>query len=185
MSSTNAPFGLKPLSHPSGVIRHKDGSIASGYATAIYKNSPVKEASDGTIQAAAVNDRFVGAFVGCEFTDTARNRRYVQNNWPASTVSPDAVCYYTADPDTLYAIQANGSIPATAVGEQADFAAVTGNSVTGISTATISSTTSTTAATLAVDGLVRTQDNAWGDSFTVVRVRIAKHQYVASASAGY
>ncbi len=183
MSATNAPFGLKPISHPLGPVPSKDGTIASGYATAIFKNSPVKEVADGSIQAAAVNDRFVGAFIGCEYT--SGGRRFVQNNWVASTVSTDVVCYYTHDPITIYAIQANGSLAATCVGEQADFAAVTGNASTGISTATISTSTSTTAATLAVHALHKTQDNAWGDAFTVVQVRIAKHQYVASTTAGY
>lgn len=182
MSSTNAPFGLKPVYHPSGVIRQKDGTIASGYATALFKNSPVKMGTDGNIQAAAAGDRFVGAFVGCEFTSAGR--RYIQNNWVASTVSADAVCYYTFDPDTIYAVQAAGSLAQSTVGESADFAAVTGNAATGISTATISATTSAvTIAQLVVDSLHPVQDNAWGDSFTVVRVRIGKHQYTASPAA--
>lgn len=182
MSSTNAPFGLKPAYHPSGVIRQKDGTIASGYATAIFKNSPVKMGTDGNIQAAAAGDRFVGAFVGCEYTSAGK--RWIANNWPASTVSADAVCYYTADPDILYSIQASGSLAQSTVGESADFAAVTGNAATGYSTATISATTSSsTIAQLVVDQLYKAQDNAWGDAYTVVLVRIGKHQYSASPAA--
>lgn len=182
MTSTAAPFGLKPVFHPSGVIRQKDGVIASGYATAIFKGSPVKEGTDGSIQAAAVGDRLVGAFVGCEYT--ANGRRNIANYWPASTVSADAVCYYTADADIVYAVQCAGTVPATAVGEHADFAAVTGSTSTGLSTASMSATIATTTAQLAIHGLHKLQDNAWGDSYTVVLVRIAEHQYTASP-AGY
>jgi len=51
MSSTNAPFGLRPAYHPSGLDRATalaDG-ILSTYSTDILKGQPVKLATSGVI----------------------------------------------------------------------------------------------------------------------------------------
>ena len=68
MSSTNAPFGLRPAFHPSGLDRAQAlaGGIASGYGSAILKGQPVKYVTGGTIQPAAAGDAFAGAFAGVE-----------------------------------------------------------------------------------------------------------------------
>ena len=68
MSSTNAPFGLRPSFHPSGLDRAvalADG-ILSGYTSDILKGQPVKMATTGVLQAAAAGDAFLGAFAGFE-----------------------------------------------------------------------------------------------------------------------
>ena len=86
MSATNAPFGLRPAYHPSGLDRATalaDG-ILSTYSTSILKGQPVKLDTSGVIQVAAAGDAFLGAFSGVEWTDTTGRRR-VSNYWPAST----------------------------------------------------------------------------------------------------
>ena len=93
MSSTNAPFGLRPAYHPSGLDRATalaDG-IASAYSTAILKGQPVKMDTSGTIVVAAAGDAFLGAFSGVEWTDTTGRRR-VSNYWPASTAYQTGSC---------------------------------------------------------------------------------------------
>ena len=58
MSATNAPFGLRPAFHPSGLDRATalvDG-ITSGYGSAILKGQPVKYVTGGVIQPAAAGD---------------------------------------------------------------------------------------------------------------------------------
>jgi hypothetical protein len=70
MSTTSAPFGLVPAFHPSGTLRPAVYSIATGYATGILANQPVKLHTDGTIQAAAVGERFIGTFQGVTYTGT-------------------------------------------------------------------------------------------------------------------
>ncbi len=97
MSATNAPFGLRPAFHPSGLDRATalvDG-ITSGYGSAILKGQPVKYVTGGVIQPAAAGDAFVGAFAGVEFTDTTGRHR-VSNNWPASTAYQTGSCTATS-----------------------------------------------------------------------------------------
>ena len=118
MSATSAPFGLRAVYSPSGVVRPAAYTITSGYATTIYSNQPVKivpsSTGEGTIAAAAVGDRFIGTFCGVEFTDTDGRRR-VSNNWTASTSATDIVCYVTPDPTIVYEIQSNAALTVAAI----------------------------------------------------------------------
>jgi hypothetical protein len=180
MSSVNAPFGLRPAKHPSGVIRQESGTIASAYAANIFTGQPVKVGTDGTIQAAAVGDFFVGSFQGCEYTP-ANGRRVVSNFWPANTVATEIVAYFTSDPEIVYEIQADGSIDRSEVGQQADFTNIAASNGLGMSTATMNATTSAaTAGQLAVVGFGAEITNLPGDAFTIVQVKIAEHQYAAA-----
>lgn len=182
MSSVNAPFGLRPAKHPSGVIRQEAGTIASAYAADIYTGQPVKMGTDGTIQAAAIGDAFLGSFQGCEYTP-ATGRRVVSNFWPANTVATQIVAYYTSDPEIIYEIQADGPITQTEVGQQADFTAIASSNGLGMSTATMNATTSaSTPGQLAVLGFSSDINNTPGDAFTVVQVKIAKQQFSAAVS---
>ena len=49
MSSTSAPFGLRPAFHPSGLDRAQAlaNGIVSGYASNILKGQPVKYNASG------------------------------------------------------------------------------------------------------------------------------------------
>ena len=93
MSSTNAPFGLRPAFHPSGLDRAQAlaGGIASAYSVDILKGQPVKLNTSGVIVVAAAGDSFQGAFAGVEFTDTTGRRR-VSNSWPANTAYQTGSC---------------------------------------------------------------------------------------------
>lgn len=182
MSSVNAPFGLRPAKHPSGVIRQEAGTIASAYAADIYTGQPVKMGTDGTIQAAAIGDAFLGSFQGCEYTP-ATGRRVVSNFWPANTVATQIVAYFTSDPEIIYEIQADGPVTQTEVGQQADFTAIASSNGLGMSTATMNATTSaSTPGQLAVLGFSSDINNIPGDAFTVVQVKIAKQQFSAAVS---
>ena len=98
MSSTDAPFGLRPAFHPNGVIRPVAMTIESGYNANILQFQPVKIGASGTIEAAAATEAaIVGTFMGVEFTDTDGRRR-VSNKWTASTSGTDIVAYVTTDP---------------------------------------------------------------------------------------
>lgn len=185
MSTTSQPFGLRPAFSPSGVVRPTAYSIASGYAANILHNQPVKIGTDGTVQAAAIGDRFIGTFQGVEFTDSDGRRR-VSNKWTASTAASDIVAYVTLDPTIVYEIQANGSIAVTDIGKQADFTAITaGSTVTGLSALMLDTATLTDSgnASLRIIGLSPGPDNAFGDNFTIVEVQVAEHQNVADRAA--
>lgn len=189
MSSTNAPFGLRPSFHPSGLDRAvalADG-ILSGYSSNILKGQPVKLDTSGVIQAAAAGDAFLGAFAGVEWTDTTGRRR-VSNYWPANTAYTTGSCvaYYYQDPAIVYDIQADGSLAQTTLGAQSDFSnATAGSSTTGLSQCTISTSvvSAGSSAQLKIVGLTPGVDNAWGDAYTVVQVQVNESQFNASVNA--
>ena len=185
MSTISQPFGLRPSYSPSGVVRPTAYSIATGYSANILQNQPVKIGTDGTIQAAAIGDRFIGTFQGVEFTDSDGRRR-VSNKWTASTAATDIIAYVTLDPSIVYEIQANGSIAVTDIGKQADFTTITaGSTVTGLSALMLDTATLTDSgnASLRIIDLAPGPNNAFGDSYTVVQVQIAEHQNVADRAA--
>lgn len=183
MSATSAPFGLRAANHPSGVIRPVAMTIASAYASDILQNQPVKIHTDGTIQAAAIGNRFIGVFQGAEWTDTDGKRR-VSNKWSANTVGTDIVCYVTRDPLTTYEIQSNAALNVLNIGEQYDFTTITaGSAVTGLSQLMLDVASTAANASMQVVGLSPAPDNAWGDTYVIVQVRISEHQLVADVAA--
>ncbi len=183
MSSTSAPFGLRPAYHPSGVTRPTAGVILTGYASGILQNQPVKIASDGAINAAAIGDRFVGTFQGVEYDDTL-GRHVVSNQWVASTSATNIVAYFTRDSEIIYEIQSNAALNLTDIGKQYDFTTITaGSTVTGLSALMLDVASSATNASLQVLGLAPFIDNAWGDTYVIARVRISEHQLVANIAA--
>lgn len=185
MSTTSQPFGLRPAYSPSGVLRPTAYSIATGYSSNILQNQPVKIGTDGTVQAAAIGDRFIGTFQGVEFTDSDGRRR-VSNKWTASQAGTDIVAYVTLDPTIVYEIQANGTIAKTDIGSQADFTTITaGSTVTGLSALMLDTATLTNSgnASVRIIDLAPGPDNAFGDAYTIVQVQISEHQNVADRAA--
>lgn len=179
MSTVNAPYGFRPVSHPSGTIRIDsipDG-IASAYGTAIYENTPVKLVTSGTITVAAAGENVLGVFCGCEFE--ASGKRFIQNYWPASQAYTAGTCVakFTRDREIVYEVQGSGSFAQTAIGDCVDLDATTGNTTTGISTGTVGAVQGGTAQ-FQVLGLAPYSDNAWGDTYTQVRVKIYEYQSV-------
>ena len=190
MSATNAPFGLRPAYHPSGLDRATalaDG-ILSTYSSNILKGQPVKMATTGVIQVAAAGDAFLGAFSGVEWTDTTGRRR-VSNYWPASTAYQTGSCiaYYYDDPNIVYEIQGDGSMTQNMVGAESDLSNTTdGSTTTGLSQCTISTSVvaAGSSAQMRIINLAPYPGNAWGDSYTIVRATVAEHQYAQIASGG-
>lgn len=188
MSSVASPFGLRPAQHPSGCVRQRAGTIASGYANNIYQHAPIQidnseAAPSGTIELAAAGSPALGVFMGVEWT-SVDGRRQFSNRWIANTVGTDIVAYFTEDPEIIYEIQAAGSIAQAGIGRMYDWGTNdtnAGNTVTGISDVAMSTTPAAAAATagLRVIGINPGADNEPGDAFTVVQVKIAEHQYVA------
>jgi hypothetical protein len=187
MSATNAPFGLRPAFHPSGLDRAQAlaGGIPSAYNTDILKGQAVLYvAGSGVIEPVnATGDSLSGAFAGVEWTDTTGRRR-VSNYWPANTAYQTGSCvaYFYNDPNIVYEIQADGSVAQTSIGLDANlsnFAA--GSNVTGLSQATLSASILSTGVQgqVQVLDLAPYVDNAWGDAYTIVRVQVARRQIAA------
>jgi len=191
MSATNAPFGLRPAFHPSGLDRAQAlaGGIPSAYSSDILKGQAVLYvAGSGVIEPVnATGDALSGAFAGVEWTDTTGRRR-VSNYWPANTAYQTGSCvaYFYNDPNIVYEIQADGSVAQTSIGLDANlsnFAA--GSNVTGLSQATMVATPLSTGAQGQVQilDIAPYPDNNWGDAFTIVRVQVAR-RLIASVVPG-
>jgi hypothetical protein len=186
MPSVSAPFGFRVANHPSGIIRPRalNGGIASAYGSDIFSGMPVILNTNGTLTQGAGASDIVGVFAGCEYDPGGNGRRVYTPNWVASStyVAGSMVAYYHEDPDLVYEVQSSATLAATSVGDQADVTSVTaGSTVTGQSAAMFG-----TLVGAGVQGQFRILeladylDNAWGDSFVVVRVQIARHQFVSN-----
>jgi hypothetical protein len=202
MSSTSAPFGLRPAFHPSGLDRAQAlaNGIVSGYGTDILKGAPVRYNSTagtsvaaGTITNAAASGAWSGAFAGVEFTDTTGRRR-VSNYWPAGTTFQTGSCvaYFYNDNDIVYEIQTDATIAQTSLGGEYNFSAATGVTVTSGSNVTGLSSTCLGVSTAVANGaqgamrivdIAPYVDNNWGDNFVIVRVVNAQSQYFGSVTA--
>lgn len=182
MSSVASPFGLRPAQHPSGCIRQRAGSILSGYTTSIFQFSPVLIGTAGDIEVAAAGAAAIGVFLGVEWTATDGRRR-VGNQWEANTVGTEIVAYYSSDQNIIYEIQANATMDLTTMGEQFDWAALAGNTTTGLSSVALDVASTAANAGLRVVGLNPGSDNEWGDAFPIVQVQISEHQFTANVAA--
>lgn len=189
MSSVAAPYGMNPIRHINGKFlpppRAIVGGIASGYGSAIYYGSPVILNTNGTLTIGTTAADIIGVFAGCQFVPSATGLLTPQKNWVASAtyVTGTMVAYVWDDPGIIYQIQSNGSIAATAVGDQADFVNPgSGDATLGTSTAAISSTLAGAGvqAQLRIVGVGNNINNAWGDAYTEVEVMIARHQYISN-----
>ena len=192
MPTENAPFGFMPIRTRSGAKQPqyeiREGAIPSGYGTAMYTNQMIKLVTCGTIQPAAAGDRVLGTFAGCEFVDSDGRVR-VSSYWPASqtilTGTSVTVYYYSAQ-ETVYRVQADGTLAITSVGDQADLSNATdANTTAGLSQQTLSTTLAGAAgnAQFRILKLGEDVDNAWGDTYVIVDVEISEHQYTADVAA--
>lgn len=195
MPSTSAPFGLRPAFHPSGLDRAQalangiqavstSGNVSAGYATTILKGQPVKMNTAGYIEVAGAGDAFLGAFAGVEWTDSTGRRRG-SNYWPAneSFQVGSVVAYFYSDPNIVYEIQTDGTVAQSVIGGEADLSNTTaGSTTTGLSQATLSnSVAGSGTAQMRIIDIAPYPDNAWGDSFVIVRATIAEYQFAGAA----
>jgi hypothetical protein len=158
--------------------------MAASYATPIYKNSPVALVSN-LINIAAFQADFLGSFDGVTYTDVT-GKPTVANFWPgALTGAINITAWVWDDPLIVYDVQANGSIAANLQGRQIDLdsgSIASGSATSGLSTAMAASAilAATTQGQLQLVDYNMAPTNAAGDAFTVLQVRIARHQFVAN-----
>jgi len=187
MSATNAPYGLKAVFHPSGTIRTETFFPQSINASACYKGDPVK-LTGGTdvVSIATGSNAIIGVFDGCRYTDATGKPTY-SAYWPASLSGVTNIEWYViTDPMTVFEVQGAGSVAATAVGDSADLTIATGNANTGISGSYLATGSLSGAATVKqwrIMGLGGATDNAWGDTYTNVRVTIGQSQRFTETNA--
>jgi hypothetical protein len=191
MSSTSAPFGLRPAFHPSGLDRAQAlaGGIASAYSSNILKGQPVKyNPSAGNIIIATVGAIWSGAFAGVEWTDVG-GRRQISNFWPANTAYQTGSCvaYFYNDANIVYEIQSDATIAQTSIGNEYNFSNIAnGSTTTGLSQATLGVSTAVgngNPGDMRVVDIAPYQDNAWGDSYVIVRVVNSRSQFFGTVNA--
>lgn len=187
MSATNAPFGVRVVYHPSGVIRTRTlTGFSSIPSSAVYRGDLVKLTGDASIAAIiAANDAAYGVFDGCRYTDSTGRPTY-SPFWPASLSGVTNIEWYVIPFDPLMEceIQAGGSIANTAIGDSADVVIAAGNANTGVSGSYMNTTLKGAAAVgnFRILGAAPYADNAFGDSYTIVRVQIAKNQLLTEVN---
>jgi hypothetical protein len=192
MSATSAPFGLRPAFHPSGLDRAQAlaNGITSGYSSNILKGQPVLYSTGAgvIVPVTTTSQAWSGAFAGVSWTDTTGRFR-VSNYWPASTSYTTGSCtaYFYNDQNIVYEIQADGSMAQTTLGGEFNFTNLTaGSTTTGLSQCTLGASTSVGGGS---QGQMRVVDldpvpgNAWGDSYTIVRVVNSQSQFFGSVVA--
>ena len=74
MANTDSARGFWPVKHlTGGLIRANKHTIATGFATNIFKGDVVKLVAAGGIEDADAGDRVLGIFNGVEYTDASGN----------------------------------------------------------------------------------------------------------------
>ena len=172
MASTASPYGFKPVNEVGGLpYAGSTRSFAldpAGYGTNIFNGSLVyvattgylqlvtADGSDGTTNAFPAGTTLTGAvgvFVGCSYVN-AQGQTIFSQYYPANALN--AVAFVVDDPNTVFQVQADGSLTIAALGANVTLANAqstsTGSTTTGNSNVAISATTKTTTAPFRVIG---------------------------------
>lgn len=167
MANVNAPFGLKPYfgadgSSPTWGLNSRPRLIAYDNATKIYKGDPVKQLDTGYVAqwtASTAVSQMAGIFWGCEYPSGSTKQPYFNNYWPGADVASTGqvkafvIPVNTSTPPMFVVQTGNSNTTATAVtmaaiGQNADLAMGTGNTLSGQSGAYLDINTFGTTATL-------------------------------------
>ena len=195
MSATATPYGFKPVNEIGGLPyagSTRQIKIASGYASNIYYGSVVSIVAAGTIQVVTTNGDnstpfpagTIGVFVGCTYTNPSTKQLTFSQYWPTGTVASDAMAYVVDDYNTLFQVQADGSLAQTTLGSNAILAAVqstsTGSTTTGNSNTALSASVATTSGyAFRIVDFVESTTSTVGDAYTDVLVKFnpVAHSY--------
>jgi len=195
MSATATPYGFKPVNEIGGLPyagSTRQIKIASGYASNIYYGQVVSIVAAGTIQVVVTNGDnstpfpagTIGVFVGCTYTNPSTKQLTFSQYWPTGTVASDAMAYVVDDYNTLFQVQADGSLAQATLGSNAILAAVqstsTGSTTTGNSNTAISATTAVTSGyAFRIVDFVESTTSTVGDAYTDVLVKFnpVAHSY--------
>ena len=191
MSASAFPYGMIPITNY-GSGYNTQGfdtyTILDGYTTSIFYGDVVKIAADGTIQKDTGTSTLtpLGVFVGCRYINTSLGYVLDSQCWPASTTTGYTVyAKVVTYPWALYQIQANGSVPLSAIGDNAAIVQTAGNTTfpqKSQNSLNASSIQNTSSLPLRIVGLVESPNNAWGDAFTDVIVAFNNNQQFLTAT---
>ena len=195
MSATATPYGFKPVNEIGGLPyagSTRQIKIASGYASNIYYGQVVSIVAAGTIQVVTTNGDnstpfpagTIGVFVGCTYTNPSTKQLTFAQYFPTGTVASDAMAYVVDDYNTLFQVQADGSLAQATLGSNAILAAVqstsTGSTTTGNSNSALSASVATTSGyAFRIVDFVESTTSTVGDAYTDVLVKFnpVAHSY--------
>jgi hypothetical protein len=196
MSSTAAPFGLRPIGRlDNGSLEvFRQYPIASGYAANVAMGDIVQlvdggttttiQKQSGTGDATTALD-MVGVFVGCSYTDPNTNQVVYSQLWPTGTVASDAMAYVVDDPNVLFSIQADGAPTNTGdiYGKNALLVQTAPNTSLKISRVSLDISTLATTATFpirVIDYLGGDKGDEKGTDYPVLVCKFNNHQHTST-----
>jgi len=153
MSSTSAPFGLRPVGTTGGEYTggFRQYPILSSYSTRICYGDVVKLNDDGstvTIQKDTGTSAAtpIGIFLGCRFIDVSTSQLTFSQQW-SGAAHTEGMAYVADDPNILFAVQADGTVNDDDIGANVELEQTASSSTFGMSRVSIDiSTTAVTAA---------------------------------------
>ena len=196
MSATSAPRGLKPIGLLGGMPfagSTREFLIKSGYATAIFNGDVVglgdvaNSTDDGYLVREAVASEVnpIGVFLGCSYTDPNTGQLTFNQYYPGSIAASDIKAVVSANPFTLYEVQADGAIAQTQLGMTADLVQTqAGSTTTGNSGIQLdASTASVGGECWKIVDFVERVGSAIGDAKTdvIVMMNQTEHAFLADA----
>lgn len=184
MSASAFPYGMVPVENY-GAGYNTQGmetrTILDGYTTSIYFGDVVKIAADGTMQKDTGTTTLTpyGIFLGCRYIQPGTGYVLDSQYWPASTTTGGLVqCKISTFLRGVFQIQADGSVPMSALGDNASIVQTAGTATLGKSRNALSaaSVAGTSGLPLRIVDVLETPNNAWGDAFTDVLVIFNQNQ---------
>ena len=195
MSTTAAPYGLRPVNRVDGMPYAGATQTflidPAGEATNIFNGQVVIIGSDGYIAISTATGAdittnnlggsgvgAIGVFVGCEYVN-AQGQVIHSQYYPSGTTGVVKAKVVT-DPNVVFQAQLDGSGAQTVLGTNTFFAAVqstsTGSTATGNSTSALDATVQTTAAAFRIVGFASTPGDAYTD--VLVKFNPSAHSYL-------
>ena len=156
MSSTSAPFGLRPVGTLGGEYTggFRQYPILSSYSTRICMGDVVKLVDGGsttTIEkdtgtSAATPIRIL---LGCRFIDVSTSQLTFSQQW-SGAAHTEGMAYVADDPNILFAIQADGTVNDDDLGANVELEQTASSATFGISRVSLDISTTATTASLPV-----------------------------------
>ena len=185
MANVLEKFGLRPSRQLNGspfINAQNRYRIAANNTTAIFQGDLVIPNTSGTITryVAGTTNAVVGVFNGCFYTDPTTQKPTWKNYYPASTNASDITAFVIDGPDTVFEINASGTVAVTGLFSNYDVTNVTGNTQTGISYVQLDQSSANTTNTLPLMAIDISQDPNNSDTSATnanIVVRINNHFY--------
>lgn len=183
MANQNSPFGFISSNNLSGAtpsFLQVQQPILYSDTTKIFRGDPVELSSGYVTQGTAGTDPIYGVFVGCSYFSVSQRMQTYSNYWPGADVATNAIVIadVIVDPAAEFIVQSSGTaITQADIGRNANFTIGTGNTLTGLSGASLNQASLAVTGTLPfkVVGLVTAPPGAPGrdaaSSYNWVRVK--------------